>query len=303
MIERIAAANPTKSVIIAEDADAHAHVNSGMMIVRNDGAHHDVSVGFLRAALARGRLTREVVDVKSNDEERAMERTPSLSPPPAPALAGSGLSLGIGSSLNIDADPWGTPSVKRVFKKYWLARCAQAYDCLHEQQAMSELIRGKEEVCEPDPFTWNNRYCEHRDIRTSVVWANHVAVIAQRDSRTGLNMNTYSRDGMRADDFWVQATGLKDPLQRLDHIEQLIALSTPPALRVQPSPAGGKRIAHASRTAAPAHVARRGNGRTPSAARTLRTRSRQNAHVQMKRGRRGGHAPLTLGNGITITTL
>ena len=83
MIERIAAANPTKSVIIAEDADAHAHVNSGMMIVRNDGAHHDVSVGFLRAALARGRLTREVVDVKSNDEERAMERTPSLSPPPA----------------------------------------------------------------------------------------------------------------------------------------------------------------------------------------------------------------------------
>ena len=52
MIERIAAANPTKSVILAEDADAHAHVNSGMMIVRNDGAHHDVSVGFLRAALA-----------------------------------------------------------------------------------------------------------------------------------------------------------------------------------------------------------------------------------------------------------
>ena len=186
-----------------------------------------------------------------------------------------------------------------MFKKYWLARCAQAYDCLHEQQAMSELIKGQEEVCEPDPFTWNNRYCEHRDIRTSVAWAMHVAVIAQRDVRTGLNMNTYSRDGMRADDFWVQATGLKDPLQRLEHIEQLITMSTPPASAS--ASASTSTSASRARAAAPAHVARRGGGRMPSAARTLRMRSQQN--VKHGHGRRGGHAPLTLGNGITITTL
>ena len=203
MIERFVRAFPGKSVIIAQDADEHAHVNSGMMILRNDGAHHAVSVAFLEAALARGKLTREIV------QEAAL----------AP---------------------------KVVSRKQWLAGCSQDYDCLHEQQAISELLRGQEELCRPDAWTWNQRRCTQRPIRTSVKWLNHVAVVPQRDGETGLNMNTYSRDcgaDFCANDFWVQATGLTSD-QRLRHVKSLIARSTPPAQRLDRtrSAAGGKRI-------------------------------------------------------------
>ena len=91
-------------------------------------------------------------------------------------------------------------------------------------------------------------------------------------------------------DFWVQATGLKDPLERLDHIRQLIALSTPP--NEPPATYASALEVHN----APARVQlRRGTDKARRGGVRLDTARKQRRH--------SGQAPVTYGATITITTL
>ena len=197
MIERYLKYYAHNNIIIAKDADGHAYVNSGILIVRNSDdvfqffSNND-AVQFLQEALYRGKLTRKVV-----------QDSPTFKP-------------------------------ELQTHERWLMKCTQSYECLHEQQAMKELLLGKQEHCVPDWEGWNERRCWDKPIETSRNWSKIVAVVPQRDKRNGLNMNTYSRDlvntvgdilSAATDDFFVQATGLK-PKIRCEHIQQLMALSS-----------------------------------------------------------------------------
>ena len=181
----------SEDVIVAKDADDHAYVNSGVLIVRNSA----YAVQFFREVLRRGELTRNVV-------QNSRTFQPEL----------------------------------QVHER-WLMKCDQAYDCMHEQQAMKELILGKEEVCVPDWDVWNHKLCSYEDIETTRNWSKVVAVVPQRDKAKGLNLNTYSRDFLdkkknnnkiamnASQDFVVQATGLP-PAIRESHLEQLFNMSS-----------------------------------------------------------------------------